>query len=138
MAFVLIMGTAIAYAALLGWDTTYDVDPVTQEVSGPYAAWQVLLLAAVVVGLTVWASWSGYFPVALWAIPLALVVAFIVVALRTEDQTGLFMVGALLMAIGSLAAVAIVGGLTLAVASGVRRSGSQRGRPWSRSRTSPG
>ena len=25
----------------LGWDTTYDVDPVTGRLSGPYSWWQV-------------------------------------------------------------------------------------------------
>ncbi|HQH06569.1 MAG TPA: hypothetical protein PK428_02070, partial [Phycicoccus sp.] len=75
---------------------------------------QVLLLGAVVVGLTVWASWKGHFLTALWAIPLALVVAFVIVAVLMADQTGLFMVGAILMAIGSVIGVAVLGGLTLA------------------------
>ena len=107
VAAILFVGTAIAYAGLLGWDRTYQTDPVTQEVSGPYEAWQVLLLGAVVVGLTVWASWKGHFLTALWAIPLALVVAFVIVAV-------LIMVGAILMAIGSVIGVAVLGGLTLA------------------------
>ena len=93
---------------------------MTQQVSGPYAAWQVLLLGAVVVGLTVWASWIGHYRTALWAIPLALVVAFVVVALLTEDQTGLFMVGAILMAIGSTVAVAFVGWVSLAARAQLR------------------
>jgi len=114
VAAILFVGTAIAYAGLLGWDRTYQTDPVTQEVSGPYEAWQVLLLGAVVVGLTVWASWKGHFLTALWAIPLALVVAFVIVAVLMADQTGLFMVGAILMAIGSVIGVAVLGGLTLA------------------------
>lgn len=35
MAAILLTATLLAYAALLGWDTTYQVDPVTQQVSGP-------------------------------------------------------------------------------------------------------
>jgi len=44
--------------------------------------------------LAAWAGWIGHLLTALWAIPLALVLSFIVVALRTGDETGLFMVGA--------------------------------------------
>lgn len=46
--FVAILGASIAtYVTLLGWDRSYDRDPVTGELSGPYELWQVVGCAVV-------------------------------------------------------------------------------------------
>lgn len=45
---VAILGASIAtYAALLGWDRSYDRDPITGDLSGPYGLWQVVGCAVV-------------------------------------------------------------------------------------------
>lgn len=113
--------TAIAYAALLGWDTGYQTDPVTGEISGPYQAWQVITLALVIGALAAWAGWNDHLALALLVIPTTLVIAFLVLTVRGQDETGLFIVGALLLLIGSAVGVGIAGGL----AAGVARRGGR-------------
>jgi hypothetical protein len=46
--------TAIAWAAWVGRDTQYDIDPVTGASSGPNQPWQVVGLVATLFVLAVW------------------------------------------------------------------------------------
>ncbi|XVX20659.1 hypothetical protein ACQP1U_01895 [Actinomycetota bacterium] len=102
---------AAAYAAFLGWDDEYQTDPVTGQVAGPYAAWQVIGLALVIAVTAAVAGWHGQGRTAVLTMPVALTLAFIVSALLLPDETGLFLVGALLMLIGSLIGVAVAAGI---------------------------
>jgi len=89
------------------------VDPATGIASGPYEAWQVvgcvltLLVASVVAGLAarpvVAAGW----------VTVPFTVCWTVSAAR-QDETGLFAVGALLIAVGLY-----LGSLAVATAAGV-------------------
>lgn len=94
--------TVGAWYAWLGWDTGYDVDPVTQAVSGPYQVWQVagcvLTLAAIaVVGALVSPAWMVA-PV----MTASFTAAWSVGAARSDDS-GLWVIGAALVLLGMAA-----------------------------------
>jgi len=103
-----------AYWGWLGWDQTYQFDPVTDVASGPYASWQVvgcaltLLLIAIVAGLVREAA------VAMATMPLAFTVAWAIPA-RAADDTGLWGVGAIMILLGMAAGVAVVAPLVTLV-----------------------
>ena len=103
---------ALTWAAWLGWDRTASYDVITGTVQKPYVTLQVLgcavtvgavtavlaarwhpVAAAVGVGLGFWVVWT------LWA--------------AAHDATGLYLVGALMLAIG------LAVGTTMAAAVGV-------------------
>jgi hypothetical protein len=119
-ALLLAAATVGTWAAWLSWQTGYRTDPVTETVSGPYSAWQV---AGCVVTLAVLAGVAGrqlhpllVAPVmataftAAWAVPAA-----------AEDESGLWLVGAVLVFAGTAAG-------TTAVAWGGRLLGRGRRR----------
>ena len=107
--------SVLAWAGWLGWDSEYQIDPATGVASGPYEAWQVvgcvitLLVAAVVAGLAaspaVAAAWV--------TVPFTLAWA---VSAGRDDETGLFLVGAVLIAgglyLGSWAVAAVGAAVT--------------------------
>lgn len=104
--------SVLAWGAWLAWDTEYQLDPVTDTTSGPYQPWQVvgcvltLLVAAVVAGLAarsaVAAVWVTVPFTVCWAVSASL-----------TDESGLFAVGAVLIAaglyLGSWGVAAVVG-----------------------------
>ena len=103
--------------AWLGWDTQYQVDPVTQVASGPYEAWQVIGCAVSLLVLFVGALLAGVHP--FWA-SAALTVAFTTawtVSAAAGDETGLYGVGTILLLIGLAAATT----LASLVVRGLRR-----------------
>jgi len=107
-----VMGAA-CWFAWLGNDTTYQVDPATGVASGPYEAWQVLgcvlsLAVAVVLGTVRLAG-----PVTVLVTTLAFTVAWSVTA--STDETGLWLVGALLVLVGVAAGASAVAAVTAAV-----------------------
>ena len=113
---VLAAGAALSYAGWLGWDRRYDTDPVTGAASGPYEAWQVV---GCVLTLAVLATAAGLLRrpgLAVAVVPVVFTSLWSRDAARTDD-TGLWVVGAVLLACGSLAGVAAVASL----ADGVRR-----------------
>lgn len=114
--------TVVAWWAWLGWDTSYQVDPVTQVESGPYEAWQIIGCVLTLAGIAVVAS-LVLLPVLV--VP-AMTVAFTAgwsVRAATADDTGLWLVGA----IGVFAGMA-VGTTVLSVPVwAIRRS--RRNRP---------
>lgn len=120
---LLVVITAIAYAGLLGWDTSYQTDPVTGEVTGPYQAWQVITLALVIGALAAWAGWYGHLVLALVVIPTTLVVAFLALTVRGQDETGLFIAGALFLLVGSAFGVGVAGELAALLARRSRGTG---------------
>jgi len=99
--------TVAAYVAWLAWDSTYQTDPVTGAVSGPYEAWQVVGCALTLGVLALLAGMRRRPGVALAVVPLVFTVAWSVDA-ATTDESGLWLVGAVLVLAGSLAGVAAV------------------------------
>lgn len=97
---VILAGTTVAVWWLwLGTDTRYEIDPVTGARTGPYEPGQVVgcvlsLLVIAVVGGLLWRP---------WIVVVAMTVAFTVawsMAAASEDATGLWGVGAVLVAVG--------------------------------------
>ncbi|TQS43024.1 hypothetical protein [Cryptosporangium phraense] len=96
-----VLATAATWWGWLGWDDEYQVDPVTGQVSGPYEAWQVIgcvlgLIAIVVVGVLTLRPWLA---------PLALTGTFSGLWswwAGNHDESGLWLVGAVLV-VGGLA-----------------------------------
>ena len=92
--------SVLAWVGWLAWDHEYQIDPATGVGSGPYEAWQVigcvvtLLVAAVVAGPA-----TAHPAMAAACVTLPFTVVWAVSAGR-EDETGLFLVGALLIAGG--------------------------------------
>lgn len=94
--------TVLVHVALLGWDTEYDLDPSTGQVSGPYSTGQVVLVGVLLLALGLAAAWHG--PPALVAVvPVVLTLAWSVSAATAPDGDGLWPVGALLVAAGTAA-----------------------------------
>jgi len=121
---VQVVGTAVVavlsvliWYAWLGWDTGYQVDPVTQVESGPYEAWQVAGCGVSLVALLAGALLAGVRPLlASAALTLAFTAAWTVNA-ASSDETGLFGVGAVLLLIGLAAGTTVVS----VVVTGLRR-----------------
>lgn len=112
-------------AAWLGWDQQYDIEPATGNASGPYQAWQVV---GCVVTLAVLATVAGLLRrpgLAVAIVPGVFTALWARDAARV-DGSGLWLVGAVMLAGGSLGGVAAVAHL----ADGVRRwrasAGSRR------------
>lgn len=99
----------------LGWDTQYQVDAATNEASGPYQAWQVIGCALSLLILLVSAVLAGLRPLfASAALTLAFTTAWTAQAATTDD-TGLYIVGALLLFVGLAAASLLVSFVTARV-----------------------
>lgn len=112
--------SATAWFAWMGWDSQYQVDPVTQVRSGPYEQWQVVgcglsllvvFVAALALGLRRWYTSA--------ALVGAFTAAWTWTAARA-DETGTFLVGAVLVAAG-LSMATMVGSWIALVISHRRR-----------------
>ena len=101
------VGSVAAWWAWLGWDDEYQTDPVTGVASGPYEAWQVVgcvgtLLVLALVGGALWRP---------RLVALVMTVAFTAAWTAwaaAEDESGLFLVGAVLVLVGTAAGSALV------------------------------
>jgi len=105
-AVVLAALTVAGWWAWLGWDTEYTVDPVTRSSSGPYEAWQVIGCVVTLLALAVGASLL----LRPWTVIATMTVAFTVpwaVSAASSDDSGLWLVGAVLVAVGMAGATAI-------------------------------
>ena len=95
----------------LGRDTTRDVDPVTGNVTGPYEAPQVIACVVVLVGLVV----NGALVLPAWlavlAVSLPFTAAWTIQASSTDDS-GLWVIGAVLVLVGTLVGGTIVAAVT--------------------------
>lgn len=124
--------TAVALAALavgtwwafLGTDTTRDVDPVTGSTTGPYEAPQVIGCAVVLAGLVA----AGVFVrlpawLAVTAVALPFTAAWSLNA-ATSDDSGLWVIGGVLVLVGTVGGGALVAGLTRALR---KRKGDRAG-----------
>jgi hypothetical protein len=97
-----------------GWDTEYQSDPDTGEMTGPYEIWQgvsAFLCGIVVVGL---AYRLLHFVVALFELPASFTLAWISTA-SAVDSGGLWAVGAVLVAFGTTFGAAAMLGIAAAV-----------------------
>lgn len=112
---VLVVLTVAAWWIFLGRDTVRDVDPATGAVTGPYETPQVVACVLVLVALVV----AGALTVPAWAAVLAVALPFTVawsVLAASDDDSGLWAVGALLVLVGTLAGGAVVAAVTRVVA----------------------
>ncbi|WP_285104902.1 hypothetical protein [Promicromonospora sp. MEB111] len=113
----LVVLTVAAWWIFLGRDTVRDVDPATGAVTGPYEAPQVVACALVLVALVVVGALTVPAWVAVLAVALPFTVAWTVQA-ASDDDSGLWAVGALLVLVGTLAGGAVVAAVTRAVPRG--------------------
>ena len=109
-----------AYWGWLGWDTEYQVDPVTHVESGPYEAWQVIgcVLTLVVVAAVA----ALVFPP--WLVATAMTVGFTgawAVRAATSDESGLWIIGGIAVFVGTALGSTVVSVLVRAVRGARRR-----------------
>lgn len=95
----------------LGRDTTRDVDPVTGNVTGPYEAPQVIACVVVLVGLVVIGALVLPAWLAVLAVSLPFTAAWTIQASSTDDS-GLWVIGAVLVLVGTLVGGTIVAAVT--------------------------
>jgi hypothetical protein len=92
--------TIVTWWSWLGSDTTYQVDPVTGQRTGPYEAWQVV---GCVLCLIVLAVAATMIKLPRWVVVSVMSVVFTVAwssAAIAADRSGLWGVGALMVAFG--------------------------------------
>ena len=118
---LLLAGVSLAvWAAWLGWDQHRDVHP-DGTTTGPYEAWQVIGLVLILLAPVYWAASRRYLAGAVLGTTAGLTVAAYYD--WSDDSSGLFMVGVVLVMIGSLAVTAVVS----AIASATRQGGRPQG-----------
>ncbi|MBK3640304.1 MULTISPECIES: hypothetical protein [Streptomyces] len=99
-------GAALAlWAAWLGWDQHYDVQP-DGTTSGPYQPWQVIGLVLTLLVPLFWAASRSHIAGAVLGTTAGLTLAAYLD--WSDDSSGLFMVGVIMVMVGSLAATAIL------------------------------
>lgn len=105
--------SAGAWFGWLGWDTERDVDPVTQQSTGPYEVWQALGCGVTLLVVLVGALLVGVrAPVACAAMTLAFTAAWTTTA-ATADESGLFAIGGVLMLMCLAISTTLIAVLTL-------------------------
>lgn len=114
----MILGSAGAWFAWMGWDQEYQVDPMTGLESGPYEAWQVIGCGITLLAVAVPASWGRHWKAVL--LPPSFALAWSVTA-AAQDMTGLWRVGAIMVLIGSSVGTAVILGVVGGVESLLRR-----------------
>lgn len=93
--------SALFWMSWLGWDTGYDVDPVTGNSTGPYQVWQVAGFVVCVALQAVLLQRHVQWLLAAGAMSLGITAAAAVSFSR--DDSGLAAVGLALILLGSLA-----------------------------------
>ncbi|WP_247826119.1 hypothetical protein [Arthrobacter antioxidans] len=119
MALIAVLSAALWYG-WFAWDTEYYYDTTAGEMAGPYAIWQgigAFLCSFVVVGL---AYRLLHFVVALLVLPAAFTAAWISTAAAT-DMTGLWAVGAVLVAVGTTLGSALMLGIAAVIEDAGKR-----------------
>lgn len=107
LAAVVALLAAACWFAWMGWDAEYQTDPVTGEVSGPYEAWQVLGCVLSLVLVTVPAVRVLGGRRAVLVVTAAFTVAWSIAPAAT-DESGLWLVGAILVLVGTAAGTSLV------------------------------
>ncbi|MER8187288.1 hypothetical protein [Kitasatospora sp. NPDC094015] len=109
----LVLAPVVAWAAWLGWDQHQDVH-ADGSVSGPYEAWQVVGLVLTLLVPVCWAASRGRATAAVLGTTAGLTVA--AGYDWSDDASGLYLVGAALVAVAALLSTLAV----CAVVSAVR------------------
>ncbi|WP_419996428.1 hypothetical protein [Streptomyces boninensis] len=118
-ALVLTAGVAMGlWAAWLGWDQRYDEHP-DGTVSGPYEAWQVVGLVLTLLAPVVLAALRGYAVGAVIGTSAGLTAAAFID--WSDDESGLFMVGVILVMVGSLVGTLVVSAIAQAAGPSAER-----------------
>ncbi|MEU3662732.1 hypothetical protein AB0E77_23835 [Streptomyces sp. NPDC032940] len=104
------------WAAWLGWDQERDVHP-DGSTTGPYEAWQVIGLVVTLLVPVCWAAWRGHGVGAVTGVGVGLTVS--AGYDWSDDASGLFVVGAGMVLVGSVAVTSAL----VAVVGAVRRRG---------------
>ncbi|MFE1904817.1 hypothetical protein ACFW96_14280 [Streptomyces gardneri] len=100
------------WAAWLGWDQHRDVHP-DGSTTGPYEAWQVVGLGLTLLAPVCWAAFRGYAVAGVAGTTAGLTVAAFYD--WSDDASGLFALGAILVMIGTLAVTSAVAFLVTAL-----------------------
>ncbi|MET7366233.1 hypothetical protein ABZS61_10455 [Streptomyces sp. NPDC005566] len=103
--------TLAVWAAWLGWDQHRDVQPDGSE-TGPYEAWQVIGLVLTLLAPVYWAASRRYIAGAVLGVTAGLTVAAFYD--WSDDSSGLFLVGVVMVMVGSLV---VTGGASAVIAS---------------------
>ncbi|MER5226843.1 hypothetical protein [Streptomyces flaveus] len=114
------------WAAWLGWDQQYDVQP-DGTMTGPYETWQVIGLVLTLLVPVYWAASRRYFVGAVLGTTAGLTAAAFYD--WSDDTSGLFAVGVGLIMMGSLAATAVVSAVTAAATDHRQRPPAAHYRP---------
>ncbi|MFF3317937.1 hypothetical protein ACFYV5_20835 [Streptomyces sp. NPDC003035] len=115
---------AAAWAAWLGWDQHRDVHP-DGSTTGPYEAWQVIGLVLTVLVPVYWAASRRSVEGAVFLTALGTSLGLTVAAVYdwSDDASGLYMIGAGMVMVGSLLVTAAVSAL---IASATRGRADRR------------
>ncbi|MFF9913602.1 hypothetical protein [Streptomyces sp. NPDC013457] len=113
---LLVLTTLAAWAAWLGWDQHRDVHP-DGSTTGPYEAWQVIGLVLTLLASVSWAASRRHVVGAVAGTTAGLTVAAFYD--WSDDASGLFMVGVVMVMMGCLAVTTAV---TAVIAAATRRS----------------
>ncbi|MEU3690598.1 hypothetical protein [Streptomyces narbonensis] len=100
------------WAAWLGWDQHRDVHP-DGSTTGPYEAWQVVGLGLTLLAPVCWAALREYAVAGVAGTTAGLTVAAFYD--WSDDASGLFLIGTILVMIGTLAVTSAVSLLATAV-----------------------
>lgn len=108
------LGSAVAWLAWMGWDRGYHLDPATGLESGPYEAWQVVgsavtFTVAVVVACRLQRRPTTATIASVCATAYTIAYAATVVPF---DETGLAVLGVVMVAVGTLAGALVVAVVT--------------------------
>lgn len=97
-----ISGTAgvLGYLALLGWDQERDIKP-GGGTTGPYEAWQIIALGAVVGVVSIWAGLRERPMVGAASLTVALTTCFVLDHAFEKATDGLWPIGAISLAAGA-------------------------------------
>lgn len=106
--------TASCWLAWMAWDDSYYNDPATGTTSGPYQAWQVIGCVLCLIALGVGATIRLAAPLVVAVMSVTFTAAWSVTA-ASRDETGLWIVGAMLIFVGMLCGATVISGLTTAV-----------------------
>ncbi|MEU3425370.1 hypothetical protein [Streptomyces gardneri] len=101
-----------AWTAWLGWDQHRDVHP-DGSTTGPYEAWQVVGLGLTLLAPVCWAAFRGYAVAGVVGTTAGLTVAAFYD--WSDDASGLFVIGTILVMIGTLAVTSAVALLATAL-----------------------
>ncbi|MFF5263582.1 hypothetical protein ACFY4C_32040 [Actinomadura viridis] len=111
--------TMLDWLVWLGWDQRYDVHP-DGTVSGPYQAWQVIGFVLVLVVAAGPAAWRGHAAAALAGATAGMAAATTLD--WSDDDSGLWLVGAFLMTAGTLVLGGVYTGLIAFLRNQARRT----------------